>query len=76
MNHIKKVTPRCDYCLEVAFDNGGSVILDLKSKLKTIRFGMLAEKGFFESVSTDGKCISWGGKVDLSIWEIFHLVQR
>lgn len=41
MNRIKAVAPKEDYCLEVQLENGSSVILNLESRLQTLRFGML-----------------------------------
>ena len=54
MSRIKSVVPKEDYRLEVLLDNGSSVILNLKSRLGTVRFGMLKDKDIFERVTTDG----------------------
>ena len=76
MIHITKVKPLENYCLEVQLDNGSSVILSLRSRLGTVRFGLLKDEVFFHSVTTDGSCIRWGNKIELSISEIFQLVQK
>ncbi|MDF2472929.1 MAG: hypothetical protein K0R21_711 [Anaerocolumna sp.] len=73
---IVKVIPREDYCLEIILDNGNSVILSIKSRLNTIRFGILEDIEFFNKVSTDGICISWDGKIEVSLSEIFQLAQK
>jgi hypothetical protein len=65
-----------DYCLEIQLENGSSVILSLKSRLHTVRFGLLEEEAFFRSVNTDGSCVRWGNKVELSVSEIFQLAQK
>lgn len=73
---IVRVVPREDYCLEIILDNGSSVILNIKSRLNTIRFGMLKDIEFFNKASTDGICISWDGKIEVSLSEIFQLAQK
>jgi hypothetical protein len=74
--HITKVEPLENYCLEVQLENGSSVILSLRGRLGTVRFGLLKDEVFFRSVTTDGNCIRWGNKIELSISEIFQLVQK
>ncbi len=76
MVKIVRVIPKEDYCVEVALDNGSKVVLDLKSRLKTARFGMLADEEFFRRVTTDGICVSWEGKIEISISEVFQLAQK
>ena len=76
MTHIKEVTPREDYQLEVTLDNGSTIILNLKPKLDTLRFGLLRDAAFFERAETDSKVIIWDDKVELSASEIFELVKK
>ena len=76
MSHIKSVVPLESYRLQVCLDNGSSMILSLESKLHTLRFGMLSEKEVFRKVTTDGNCISWEGKAELSLSEVFQLMQK
>lgn len=76
MIHVKKVIPLEDYCLEVQLENGSSVILSLRSRLGTVRFGLLEDEAFFYTVTTDGSCIRWGNKIELSVSEVFQLVQK
>lgn len=76
MTRIKDVIPKDDYCLEVLLDNGSSVMLNLESRLQTVRFGMLSDKQFFETVTTDGICIRWGNKIEISVNEVFQLAQK
>ena len=73
---IVRVIPKEDYCVEIALDNGSEVLLDLKSRLKTARFGMLADKEFFRKATTDGICVSWEEKIEISISEVFQLAQK
>ena len=76
MSRIKDVVPKDDYRLEVLLDNGSSVILNLESRLQTVRFGMLSDKQFFKRVTTDGICIRWENKIEISLSEVFHLAQK
>lgn len=66
MIQIKNVIPKEDYLLEVQLENGHSVILDFSSRLHTVRFGMFADKAFFQHAVTDGDCIWWENKIELS----------
>lgn len=74
--HINKVIPMEDYHLEIQMDNGSSVILDLKSRLETMRFGMLSDSELFKRVTTDGTYIRWNNKVEISVSEVFQLAQK
>ncbi len=76
MSRIKSVVSKGDYRLEVLLDNGSSITLNLASRLGTVRFGMLADKAFFNSVTTDGSCIRWGNKIEISVSEVFQLAQK
>lgn len=76
MSKINSVAPLDNYCIEVKLDNGSSLILDLKSRLKTIRFGILENKELFSRVTTNGNCISWDDKIEISISELFQLAQK
>ena len=76
MSRIKDVVPKDDYRLEVHLDNGSSVMLNLESRLQTVRFGMLSDKQFFKRATTDGICIRWDNKIEISLSEVFHLAQK
>ncbi|HWQ30800.1 MAG TPA: hypothetical protein VN549_07405 [Negativicutes bacterium] len=76
MSRIMGVVPKDNYRLEVFLDNGSSVVLNLEGKLETVRFGILSDVDFFKKAAADGSCISWEGKVELSLSEILQLVQK
>ncbi|SBW00489.1 conserved hypothetical protein [uncultured Eubacteriales bacterium] len=76
MSQITKVVPKEDYCLDIILDNGSSIQLSLESRLETIRFGMLADAELFRKATTNGICISWEGKVEISLTEAFQLAQK
>ncbi len=73
MNRIIEVTPLESYCLEILLQDGNRILVSFKSRLETIRFGLLADEAFFQKATTDGSCISWEGKVELSINEALQL---
>ncbi len=75
MTEIKAVYPKEDYHLEILLSNGNNVTLNLKPKLKTIRFGLLHDDEFFRLVETDGKVIRWQNKVTLSSSEVFEMIR-
>lgn len=76
MSRITSVTPKDGYLLEVHLDNGNSITLDFKTRLKTLRFGILADESLFNQVTTDGVCLSWKGKVEISLSELLQLAQK
>lgn len=76
MSRIAKVVPTENYCLEVHLDNGSSILLNLESRLQTVRFGILSDRELFHRATTDGTYIRWDKKVEISIDEVFQLVQK
>jgi len=76
LNQIKSIAAKDDYILEVVLENGSSINLNMKSRLKTLRFGMLADKEFFKRATTDGTCISWDNKIEISLSEVFQMAQK
>lgn len=76
VSQIINVVPKEDYCLDIILDNGSSIHLSLKSRLETIRFGILADAELFKKATTNGICINWDGKVEISLSEAFQLAQK
>ncbi len=76
MVKITNVIPLENHHLEVQLDNGNSVILNFEGRLQTIRFGVLAEDDFFRRASTNGLCVSWDDKLEVSVSEVFQLAQK
>lgn len=76
MSRIKNVIPKENYCLEVLLENGSSVVLNMESRLQTVRFGMLSDKELFGRASTDGTYVRWDRKVEISVDEVFQLAQK
>ena len=76
VSHIKKVISKDNYCLEVFLDNGSSVVLNLESRLGTVRFGVLSDMELFSRATTDGSYIRWDNMLEISINEVFQLAQK
>ena len=76
MIRIATVIVRKEYLLEVVFDNGTTVILNMAARLGHLRFMALAELAVFEKVSTDGRFIRWGNKAEISLNEVFQMAQK
>jgi hypothetical protein len=76
VSQIKSITLKADYRLEALLDNGSSITLNLKPRLGTVRFGLLADPEFFSRATTDGSFIRWGDRVEISVNELFQLAQK
>jgi len=76
LNQIKSIIAKEDYMLEVILENGCSINLNMKNRLNTLRFGMLADMEFFKRATTDGTCIRWDNKIEISLSEVFHMAQK
>jgi len=76
MSRIARVTPKDNHCLEVVMDNGNSVIIDFTSRLNTVRFSILSDQNYFNTVTTDGVFVRWNYKVEISVSEVFELVRK
>ncbi|MEL7654762.1 MAG: hypothetical protein AAGU75_02510 [Bacillota bacterium] len=76
MSHIQKIISKDNYCLEVYLDNGSSIVLNLESRLGTVRFGVLVDKELFCRAATDGSYIRWDNLLEISINEVFLLAQK
>jgi len=50
--------------------------LNMKSRLGTVRFKMLADREFFQKVTTDGSLVLWGDEVEMSLSEVFQLARK
>jgi len=72
---IISVQPMENYLMEVRFDNGNAVILDMKSKIQTARFWQLRDKKLFEVATTDGTSIRWNEFTEIYVGEIFDIAQ-
>ncbi len=65
---IKSVRPLPDYMLSVVFDDGKSVIYDMKEDMNLPGYDALREiRGLFNQVQLDASrtCIYWNDYIDL-----------
>jgi len=76
MSRIVRVTPKEDYFLEVVLDNGSSVTIDFTGRLHTVRFSILSDKEYFNTVTTDGTFVRWNYKIEISLSEVLEMAQR
>lgn len=75
MNYIKTVMPAKDYRLLLEMEGGSIVIVDLSTKLKTMKYSELANEEFFKTAVTDGDYVIWGGgRLRLTVNELMEVV--
>lgn len=75
MNYIKSVTPVKDYRLLLVMEGGSIVIVDLSTKLNTMKYSVLASEQFFKTAVTDGDYVIWGGgRLRLTVNELMEVV--
>lgn len=72
---IISVQPLRNFMIQVGFDNGTIVTLNMEHKLNTIRFQQLRDRELFCSAGTDGYSIKWNEFIEISITEIFEIAQ-
>ena len=73
--YIRAVIPLKDYRLFMELESGSSVIVDLSTKLKTIKYLPLSDTNMFETAETDGDYVMWGGgQTKVSVKELMDLV--
>ena len=75
MNYIKTVLPIKDFRLLLEMEGGSIVIVDLSTKLNTMKYAELASEKFFKTVVTDGDYVIWGGgRLRLTVNELMEVV--
>ena len=76
MTNIERIAVHENHRLEAQLDNGSTITLNLKPRLKTLRFAFLADPDFFARATTDGRFIRRDDKVEISLTELFQLAQK
>lgn len=76
MGIIVGIEPRENWCLEIRLDTGSVILLNLATRLNTVRFGKLADGDFFRTATTDGSFIRWGKSIEISLHEVFQLAEN
>lgn len=75
MNYIKTVLPMKDYRLFMEMESGSTVTVDFSGKFHTAKYAELADEAFFNTVTTDGDYVTWGGgRLRLTVNELMEVV--
>lgn len=61
MSKILKVTPNDDYTLLVEFEQGNTLLFDMKPMLKSLPFRVLNDLSRFKNFTLEEKAIFWPG---------------
>ena len=73
--YIRSVMPLSDWRLLVEMETDSVIVVDLRRKLATARYGDLKDPRLFRSVITDGEGVSWGGgRVAVTARELMDVV--
>lgn len=59
MSKILKVTPNDDYTLLVEFEQGNTLLFDMKPMLKSLPFRVLNDLNRFKNITLEEKAILW-----------------
>ena len=66
---IREVKPMSDYCLHISFDDGKTVVYDVKEDMEQIESyrDLMSIHGLFEQVRLDESrtCVYWNEDIDL-----------
>lgn len=74
-SYVRAVMPLKGYRLFMEMESGSTVTVDLSGKLRTVKYGLLADEVLFFDVATDGDYVSWGGgRVSVSVQELMDVV--
>lgn len=69
MREIAEVKPADDYRLEITFDDGTTVVANIKPRLNRPGFRMLQDEKFFRQVEIDNKFdgVKWPNGPDICV---------
>ncbi len=56
---LKIAKPLPDYRLELVFQNGSTAVVNMKRRVKTLRFSRLADETVFASAKAEGDKVVW-----------------
>jgi len=77
MSKIVNVIPNNDYTLTITLGNNHQIIYDMEPRLQTVRFGKLTDWEQFKAVRVEhGNTLVWGGLCEITIDEIFSIMER
>lgn len=74
MGSIHSVIPLEGYRLQIEFNTGSSITVDLSQKLKTVRFAEISDEAVFKNVKTDNEMVVWGdGVLKIPFFELIDV---
>jgi hypothetical protein len=77
MSKIVNVIPNDDYTLTITLGNNHQIIYNMGPRLQAVRFSELAELERFKAVRVEhGNTLVWGGLCEITIDEIFSIMER
>ena len=56
---LKVVRPQPDFRLELVFQNGSTAVVNMKQRIRTIRFARLASEQVFATARAEGDKVVW-----------------
>ena len=59
MSKMLKVTPTDDYALLVEFENGNSILFNMKNLIETMPYSSLKDLKRFKDIKLEDKAIRW-----------------
>ena len=66
---LSEVKPLPDYRLKMCFRNGSEAIVNLRGRIKTIRYSRLTSPDLFETARAEGDKVVWSDGADtVSAW--------
>jgi len=66
---LRGVRPLPDYRLEMEFRNGSEAVVNLRGRIKTVRFSRLASPELFATAKAEGERVVWSDdKGSVSFW--------
>jgi len=66
---LKSVQPLPDYQLELQFQNGSMAVINMKKRVRTLRFSRLASEEMFATGKASGDKVEWSdGRDTVSVY--------
>ena len=66
---LKEVRPLSDYRLEMLFYNGSTAVVNLRNRLRTVKYSRLASPELFNSARAEGEKVVWTDEAgSVSLW--------
>lgn len=66
---LKEVRPLPDYRLKLVFQNGSTAVINMKRRIKTLRFARLASAEVFATARAEGDRVIWrDGEAALGVY--------